>query len=114
MLSIVTWCAAFTILGVALLWCVHQNRRQPPPPTRLERLLAEHHAAERDRIETLADVVSQREQEPQSLAWPQIERLPPSAACPECTWWYEDSPVYWPCPSHDPGFVSEWEGRLSL
>ena len=68
-----------------------------------------------DRLDSMIDVVAEREQEPRNLAWPpQIERLPPSAACPECTWWYDGAPVCWPCPAHDPGFISEWEERLSL
>jgi hypothetical protein len=74
------WCAAFTILGVALLWCIHQNRRQPPPPTRLERLLAEHHTAERDRIDSMIDVVRDREQPPHNHAWPPETTVPPVPA----------------------------------
>ena len=107
------WYAAFTILGTVVLWCVHQNRRYPGPPSQLGQAL------DRDRLDSMIDVV--REQAPVSHAWPpgtttppQAERLPAPAACPDCTWWYDSAPVYWPCPAHDPQFVSEWEGRLSL
>jgi hypothetical protein len=68
-----------------------------------------------DRLDSMAEMYRQRRGEPeQTVAWPQIERLPAPAACPECTWWYGGAPVYWPCPPHDPQFVTEWERRFAL
>jgi hypothetical protein len=82
----------------------------------------DRHTYTQDDVDRLAAECRDSEPGHQNLAWPpgtttsapHIERLPAPAACPECTWWYGGAPVYWPCPPHDPQFVTEWEGRLSL
>ena len=68
------WYAAFTILGTVVLWCVHQNRRYPGPPSQLG------HALDRDRLDSMIDVVRDDGPGHQNHAWPPGTTAPPVPA----------------------------------
>lgn len=109
----ITYGAVMAILAVAAIWCAVQNRRHPGPPSRLGQVL------EADRLNRMA--AGHREQPPQNLAWPPATTTRPRLyaaagrqACGCVLTTTPDGVHIITCPAHDPEFVSEWEGRLSL
>ena len=106
MLRYAGYAIVYAILLGAIAYTIRGERRQ---------------ARRGDRLDSMIDVVAEREQEPQNHAWPPATTTAPglfvSSGVHPCGCVVETTPEgarLTPCQIHDDDFVTHWEGRFSL